>query len=118
MHRTVPLDPTLAGRAPGDSSGEEEEQELRQLDSIELNKRFIVSFLHVLGKLITKTGMESFQPCAVQMLREFRALIQHSPLAVTSYRLLQLMSLNMFAIEITKLKGRWKVSLKFFDGAA
>ncbi|XP_052562573.1 telomerase-binding protein EST1A isoform X3 [Culex pipiens pallens] len=104
VHRTVPLDPTLAGRSPGDSSGEEEEQELRQLDSIELNKRFIVSFLHVLGKLITKTGMESFQPCAVQMLREFRALIQHSPLAVTSYRLLQLMSLNMFAIEITKLK--------------
>lgn len=105
VHRTCPLDPTLAGRSrPGDSSGEEEEHELRQLDSIELNKRFIVSFLHVLGKLITKTGMESFQPCAVQMLREFRALIQHSPIAVTSHRLLQLMSLNMFAIEITKLK--------------
>ncbi|XP_053691492.1 telomerase-binding protein EST1A [Sabethes cyaneus] len=103
VHRTAPLDPLLAGRQPGESS-EEEEEELRQLDSIELNKRFIVSFLHVLGKLITKTGMESFTPCAIQMLREFRALIQHSPIAVTSHRLLQLMSLNMFAIEITKLK--------------
>lgn len=101
VHRTAPLDP-MAGRT-GDTS-EEEEEELRQLDSIELNKRFIVSFLHVLGKLITKTGMESFTPCAIQMLREFRALIQHSPIAVTSHRLLQLMSLNMFAIEITKLK--------------
>ncbi|XP_055539477.1 uncharacterized protein LOC129726593 isoform X2 [Wyeomyia smithii] len=103
VHRTAPLDPLLAGRQPGESS-EEEEEELRQLDSIELNKRFIVSFLHVLGKLITKTGMESFTPCAIQMLREFRALMQHSPIAVTSHRLLQLMSLNMFAIEITKLK--------------
>lgn len=103
VHRTAPLDP-MAGRT-GDTS-EEEEEELRQLDSIELNKRFIVSFLHVLGKLITKTGMESFTPCAIQMLREFRALIQHSPIAVTSHRLLQLMSLNMFAIEITKLKGK------------
>lgn len=101
VHRTVPLDP-LAGRT--DDTSEEEEAELRQLDSIELNKRFIVSFLHVLGKLITKTGMESFTQCAIQMLREFRALIQHSPIAVTSHRLLQLMSLNMFAIEITKLK--------------
>ncbi|XP_058832395.1 uncharacterized protein LOC131690537 isoform X2 [Topomyia yanbarensis] len=103
VHRTAPLDPLLAGRTAGESS-EEEEEELRQLDSIELNKRFIVSFMHVLGKLITKTGMESFTPCAIQMLREFRALIQHSPIAVTSHRLLQLMSLNMFAIEITKLK--------------
>ncbi|XP_055644109.1 telomerase-binding protein EST1A isoform X2 [Toxorhynchites rutilus septentrionalis] len=102
VHRTAPLDP-LAGQSAADTS-EEEEEELRQLDSIELNKRFIVSFLHVLGKLITKTGMESFSPCAIQMLREFRALIQHSPIAVTSHRLLQLMSLNMFSIEITKLK--------------
>lgn len=79
---------------------------MRQLDSIELNKRFVLSFLHVLGKLITKTGMESFAPCAIQMLREFRLLIQHSPIPVTSHRMLQLVSLNMFSIEITKLKGK------------
>uniref|UniRef100_A0A240PNX3 Telomerase-binding protein EST1A n=1 Tax=Anopheles atroparvus TaxID=41427 RepID=A0A240PNX3_ANOAO len=100
VHRTAPLDPLVAGPA-GDTTDEEE---LRGLCSIELNKRFIISFLHVLGKLITKTGMESFTQCVLQMLLEFRALMQYTPIAVTSHRLLQLMSLNMFAIEMTKHK--------------
>ncbi|XP_053678587.1 telomerase-binding protein EST1A [Anopheles nili] len=102
VHRTGPLHPFVSGSS-GDTSDEEE---LRGLCPIELNKRFIISFLHVLGKLITKTGMESFAQCAHQMLREFRALMQCAPIAVSTYRLLQLMSLNMFAIEMTKLKGR------------
>ncbi|XP_058126851.1 telomerase-binding protein EST1A [Anopheles ziemanni] len=100
VHRTAPLDPLVGGPA-GDSSDAEE---LRGLCSIELNKRFIISFLHVLGKLITKTGMESFSQCVLQMLLEFRALMQYTPIAVTSHRLLQLMSLNMFAIEMMKHK--------------
>nr|XP_049465319.1 telomerase-binding protein EST1A isoform X1 [Anopheles coluzzii] len=100
VHRTGPLYPIAAGH----SSDTSDEEELQTLGSIELNKRFIISFLHVLGKLITKTGMESFTQCAQQMLREFRVLVQVTPIAVTSYRLLQLMSLNMFAIEMTKLK--------------
>uniref|UniRef100_A0A182MB34 Telomerase-binding protein EST1A n=1 Tax=Anopheles culicifacies TaxID=139723 RepID=A0A182MB34_9DIPT len=101
LHRTGPIYPIDMGNSCDTS----DEEELHSLSSIELNKRFIVSFLHVLGKLITKTGMESFHQCAYQMLREFRALMQYSPIAVTSYRLLQLMSLNMFAIEMSKLKG-------------
>uniref|UniRef100_A0A182KCQ8 Telomerase activating protein Est1-like N-terminal domain-containing protein n=1 Tax=Anopheles christyi TaxID=43041 RepID=A0A182KCQ8_9DIPT len=100
VHRTGPIYPIATSRLCDTS----DEEELQSLCSIELNKRFIISFLHVLGKLITKTGMESFNQCAYQMLREFRALMQYSPIAVTSYRLLQLMSLNMFAIEMTKLK--------------
>uniref|UniRef100_A0A182PL13 Telomerase activating protein Est1-like N-terminal domain-containing protein n=1 Tax=Anopheles epiroticus TaxID=199890 RepID=A0A182PL13_9DIPT len=100
VHRTGPLYPFPVGHLCDTS----DEEELQNLCSIELNKRFIISFLHVLGKLITKTGMESFIQCAHQMLREFRVLMQYSPIAVTSYRLLQLMSLNMFAIEMTKLK--------------
>ncbi|XP_049299967.1 telomerase-binding protein EST1A isoform X2 [Anopheles funestus] len=100
LHRTGPIYPI----GVSNSCDTSDEEELHSLSSIELNKRFITSFLHVLGKLITKTGMESFTQCAYQMLREFRALMQYSPIAVTSYRLLQLMSLNMFAIEMTKLK--------------
>lgn len=49
--------------------------------------------------------MESFNQCAIQMLREFRNLLRHSPIAIASHRLLQLMALNMFAVDCTQLKG-------------
>lgn len=49
--------------------------------------------------------METFQEAGVQMLKEFRALLQHSPLPLSGTRLLQLLALNMFAIETTQLKG-------------
>ncbi|XP_043684021.1 telomerase-binding protein EST1A-like isoform X3 [Vespula pensylvanica] len=79
-------------------------EELAQLTSVEVNKRFVTSYLHVHGKLITKIGMETFQEAGVQMLKEFRALLQHSPLPLPGTRLLQLLALNMFAIETTQLK--------------
>ncbi|XP_051160471.1 telomerase-binding protein EST1A-like isoform X3 [Leptopilina boulardi] len=79
-------------------------EDLSQLTSVEVNKRFITSYLHVHGKLITKIGMETFQEAGIQMLREFRALLQHSPLPLPGTRLLQLLALNMFAIETTQLK--------------
>lgn len=50
--------------------------------------------------------METFQEAGVQMLKEFRALLQHSPLPLPGTRLLQLLALNMFAIETTQLKGK------------
>jgi protein SMG6 len=49
--------------------------------------------------------METFQMCAIQMLKEFRALLQISPITINSHRLLQLLSLNMYAITCTELKG-------------
>lgn len=52
VHRTAPLDPSMIGRN-ADSSDDEE---LRQMDPSELNKRFVISFLHVQGKLITRIG--------------------------------------------------------------
>lgn len=55
--------------------------------------------------------MESFNQCAIQMLREFRNLLRHSPIAIASHRLLQLMALNMFAVDCTQLKGE---SFSFF----
>lgn len=51
--------------------------------------------------------METFQETAIQMLKEFRALLQHSPLPIPCNRLLQLLALNMFAIESTQLKGKY-----------
>lgn len=51
IHRTSPLDPE-AGRSGYTS----EEEELKQLETSELNKRFILSYLHVLGKLYTRVG--------------------------------------------------------------
>jgi len=80
-----------------------DDEELGQLASIEINKRFVTSYLNVQGKLYTKIGMESFQECGVQMLREFRALLQHTPLPVNQTRLLQLLALNMFAVSNTQL---------------
>ena len=52
--------------------------------------------------------MESFQECGVQMLREFRTLLQQTPLPVNQTRLLQLLALNMFAVSNTQLKGKKK----------
>lgn len=57
--------------------------------------------------------METFQTCATQMLKEFRALLHISPIPINSHRLLQLISLNMYAIECnalncTELKGKSK----------
>lgn len=53
-----------------------------------------------------KNRMETFQECGVQMLREFRALLQQTPLPVNQTRLLQLLALNMFAVSNTQLKGK------------
>lgn len=49
--------------------------------------------------------MDTFIQCATQMLREFRALLCHSPIVFTTQRLVQLMALNMFSIENTQSKG-------------
>lgn len=58
--------------------------------------------------------MESFNQCAIQMLREFRNLLRHSPLAIASDRLLQLMALNMFAVDCTQLTGESLFFLSFY----
>jgi protein SMG6 len=51
VHLTAPLDPSISGRV--ESSDDEE---LQAMDPSELNKRFVISFLHVQGKLITRIG--------------------------------------------------------------
>ncbi|ELT93962.1 hypothetical protein CAPTEDRAFT_170037 [Capitella teleta] len=77
----------------------EDEEELSALSMIELNRRFILSFLNVHGKLFTKTGMESFLEVRHQMLLELIRLLSFSPIPVGNTRLLQLMAINMFAVD-------------------
>lgn len=52
VHRTGPLDCSMLNKSAESS----DDEELDKMDPSELNKRFIISFLHVQGKLITKIG--------------------------------------------------------------
>ncbi|XP_056008638.1 telomerase-binding protein EST1A-like isoform X3 [Ostrea edulis] len=81
---------------------EGEDDDLDKLEAVELNKRFNLSFLNVHGMLFTKVGRESFPESCGQMLKEFQALLRYG--ALPPSRLIQLMAINMFAIENTALK--------------
>ncbi|CAM4648604.1 unnamed protein product [Lepidochelys olivacea] len=84
----------------GHESGRESEQDngLGNLSPSDLNKRFIISFLHAHGKLFTRIGMETFPSVTEEVLREFQVLLKHSPPPIGSTRMLQLMAINMFAV--------------------
>ncbi|XP_053562186.1 telomerase-binding protein EST1A isoform X2 [Bombina bombina] len=91
----------------GDSTRENSEN-CNILDSLspsELNKRFLLSFLHAHGKLFTRIGMETFSEVAEKFLKEFQALLQHSPSPIGNTRMLQLMAINMFAVNNSQVKG-------------
>ncbi|XP_071945196.1 telomerase-binding protein EST1A-like [Antedon mediterranea] len=79
-------------------------EDLARLTPVELNKRFVVSFLNVHGKLFTKIGMETFTMAVEGLLNEFAGLLNHSPPPINSTRLLQLMAINMFSIKHTGYK--------------
>lgn len=121
---------------------------------LQLNKRFILSFLHAHGKLFTKVGwvlshvhqllslctnvfqwravkhlcvcfgvckfyffififylprMESFPAVASRVLQEFRTLLQHGPSLLGCTNMLQIITINMFAIH--NAHGRGKTAL-------
>ncbi|XP_005096140.1 telomerase-binding protein EST1A [Aplysia californica] len=82
----------------------DEEEDLSSLSAIELNKRFVLTYLNVHGKLFTKINFEVFAESSSLMLHEFLTLIQHSPCVLSSTRLLQLMVINMFSVDNTTLK--------------
>ncbi|XP_037665159.1 telomerase-binding protein EST1A isoform X1 [Choloepus didactylus] len=90
----------------GTESGKDSEQEngLGSLSPSDLNKRFILSFLHAHGKLFTRIGMETFPAVTEKVLQEFQVLLQHSPSPIGSTRMLQLMTINMFAVHNSQLK--------------
>ncbi|XP_021031891.1 telomerase-binding protein EST1A isoform X2 [Mus caroli] len=100
------IHPSHPRSAQGTESGKDSEQEngLGSLSPSDLNKRFILSFLHAHGKLFTRIGMETFPAVAEKVLKEFQVLLQHSPSPIGSTRMLQLMTINMFAVHNSQLK--------------
>ncbi|XP_036762027.2 telomerase-binding protein EST1A isoform X2 [Manis pentadactyla] len=100
------IHPSHPRSSQGTESGKDSEQEngLGNLSPSDLNKRFILSFLHAHGKLFTRIGMETFPAVAEKVLKEFQVLLQHSPSPVGSTRMLQLMTINMFAVHNSQLK--------------
>nr|XP_020024713.1 telomerase-binding protein EST1A isoform X2 [Castor canadensis] len=100
------IHPSHPRSSQGTESGKDSEQEngLGSLSPIDLNKRFILSFLHAHGKLFTRIGMETFPAVSEKVLKEFQVLLQHSPSPIGSTRMLQLMTINMFAVHNSQLK--------------
>ncbi|KAK7088741.1 hypothetical protein V1264_022624 [Littorina saxatilis] len=86
------------------SDRESDNDDLSSLSSIELNKRFVLTFLNVHGKLFTKINFEVFVESGSLMLQEWRLLLQHSPTMLTATRLVQISAINMFSIDNTALK--------------
>ncbi|XP_029303752.1 telomerase-binding protein EST1A [Cottoperca gobio] len=91
---------TPSSQRGGSESSRDSEQdgELGTLSTSDLNKRFILIFLHAHGKLFTKVGMESFPGVATRVLQEFKTLLQHGPSLLGSTHMLQIITINMFTI--------------------
>ncbi|XP_035035025.2 telomerase-binding protein EST1A isoform X2 [Hippoglossus stenolepis] len=87
------------------SRDSEQDGELGSLSASDLNKRFILSFLHAHGKLFTKVGMESFPGVASRVLLEFKTLLQHGPSLLGSTHMLQIITINMFTIHNAHSRG-------------
>lgn len=86
-------------------AGDEEDLDLREMSITDLNRRFNNTFLYLIGKLFTGIDMDAF-PLALELLqKEFRVLVSRSPLPIDSKRLVQIMALNMFVVEHTKMKS-------------
>ena len=56
------------------------------------------------GKLYTHINTDDFPLASASLLEEFRVLIGKSPLPLSEDRLVQIMALNMYMIEETKLR--------------
>jgi len=80
-------------------------EELANMSVADLNKRFINTFLYLQGKLFTQINTEDFPAAQASLLDQFRVLISKSPLPLSTDRLVQIMALNMYIIEETKLRA-------------
>ena len=79
--------------------------DLDTLSITDLNKRFINTFLHLQGMLFTQINTDDFTLAVESLLEQFRILISKSPLPISLDRLVQIMALNMYSIEKTKMRG-------------
>ncbi|KAK7925743.1 hypothetical protein WMY93_008053 [Mugilogobius chulae] len=98
--------PGLSHRGGSESSRDSEQDgDLSTVSISDLNKRFILSFLHAHGKLFTKVGMESFPGVVSRVLQDFRTLLQHNPSVFGSTLLVQIITINMFTIHNAYSRG-------------
>jgi len=88
------------------AQSETSEPELATLSAADLNKRFINTFLFLMGKLYTGIDTEDFPVAQASLLDQFRVLISKSPLPLSTDRLVQIVALNMFIIEETRPRNR------------
>ena len=58
-----------------------------------------------MGKLYTNINMDAFPIAAELLHKEFKVLLSRSPLPIDTKRLVQIMALNMFVIEQTKVSN-------------
>ena len=80
-----------------------DELELKDMSTTDLNRRFNNTFLYIVGKLYTNINMDTFPVAAELLQKEFKILLSRSPLPIDTKRLVQIMALNMFVIEQTKV---------------
>ncbi|XP_052862977.1 telomerase-binding protein EST1A [Anopheles cruzii] len=99
------LRPSL--RQPNAEGHANEEQELRSKDS-NVYDDLVLSFIHTLGKLVNRKGMDSFHQCVSGMLCELRVLVQCSPSSIYSRHYVQLVSMFVFATELLQVKAQNK----------
>jgi len=93
-------------RTTSAQSSSSEGAEIAGLGVAELNKRFTMTLLHLLGKLYTQINTGDFSTAQSSLMDQFRLLISKSPLPLSTDRLVQIMALNMFTIEETKLRSQ------------
>ena len=74
-------------------------------------KQFLTSYLNCQGMLFSRVGMDNFHDCCCEMLKLFHALLLVTPPRLSSTHLLQIVALNMFAIENTQLRGKFILDL-------
>ena len=79
--------------------------DLDNLSITDLNKRFINTFLHLQGMLFTQINTEDFYLASKSLIEQFRILIGKTPLPISVDRLVQIMALNMYSIEKTKIRA-------------
>ena len=73
------------------------------MSTTDLNRRFNNTFLYIVGKLYTNINMDTFSIASELLQKEFKVLLSRSPLPIDTKRLVQIMALNMFVIEQTKV---------------
>ncbi|XP_075250230.1 uncharacterized protein LOC142342648 isoform X3 [Convolutriloba macropyga] len=69
-----------------------------------LNKQAVLSSLNIQGILFTGIGLDSFGTLFAQAQEEFRILLSHRPVSMPEDKLLQLITINTFAVYNTAKK--------------